>query len=393
MDSVVIVSAARTPIGKLGGVLKELSAWELGAMAIQAVLQRAGIEADEVDEVIMGNVLQAGQGMNTARRAAVKSGISCRTPAYVVNKVCASGLKAVILGTQSLLLGDAEIIVAGGMESMSNAPYLLERARWGYRMGHDRFLDSMILDGLWCSLTDRHMGTIAENLAERFHISRDEQDAFSARSYEKATSARKEGKFRNEITPVNVGTKGEKAIIVDTDETTERKPSLPVLKKLPPAFVTGGTVTAGNSSSINDGAAAVILMKESAARQRGFRSCVRIEGYASVADDPDLMGLTPIAAMTKTLNIAGLSREQIDLFEIHETFAVSSILVNRELGVEEDKCNIHGGAIALGHPIGASGARILTTLVHALQNSGRVTGLSSICLGGGQAVAVAVRRI
>ena len=390
MVNVVIAAAARTPIGKFGGTLRDLEAWELGAVAIREAVKRAGTEGGEVDEVIMGNVLQAGQGMNPARQAAIGAGIPRDRPSVTVNKVCASGLKAVIMGAQAVRLGDADVVVTGGMESMSNAPYLVSRARWGYRKGHGRFLDSMILDGLWCSLTDLHMGMIAEKLASRFGISRRDQDCFALESFKKSFRAHREGKFREEIVGVEVpGGKGR----VEEDETPGRTPSMRLLEKLPAAFAEGGTVTAGNASGINDGAAALLLAGEFTASKMGLGVLARIEGYASAAGDPALMGLLPVPAMRKALHRSGLGLEDVDLFEIHETFAASSILVNRELGIDGQRLNIRGGAIALGHPIGASGARILVTLIHSLVDRGKETGLASICLGGGQALAMVIRRI
>jgi acetyl-CoA C-acetyltransferase len=392
MEQVVIAAAARTPIGKFGGGLRELEAWQLGSAVTREVVKRARINADDVDEVIFGNVLQAGQGMNPARQASVEAGVPFETPSMTINKVCASGLKAIILGVQAIQLGDADIVVAGGMESMSNAPYLVDRARWGYRTGHGSFTDSMILDGLWCSLTDMHMGVIAENLATRFGISREEQDSFALKSFQKAREAVENGKFKTEIVPVVLTHGRKRSMRIVQDETVGKDTSMKLLAKLPPAFCEKGTITAGNASGINDGAAGVLLVGEGVAQRMRLPVLARIEGYASAAGDPELMGLTPVSAINKALGRSGLTLAEIDLLEIHETFAVSSILVNRKLHINEEKLNTRGG-IALGHPIGASGARILVTLIYALRDEELDTGVASICLGGGQAAAMVVRRI
>jgi len=375
MDKVVISSAVRTPIGSFGGALKDVSPIDLGAVVIKEVLKRSEIQPQEVDEVIMGNILQAGLGQNPARQAAVKAGIPFNIPSYTVNKVCASGLKSVMLAVQAIKCQDAEIIVAGGMESMSQAPFLLYKARWGYRMGDDKVVDSMIHDGIWCALEKVHMGLTAENIAERYGISREEQDAFAAGSQQKAEQAIKEGKFKEEIIPVLVPLRKGEPIIFDTDEFPRFGTTVEKLSRLKPAFKEEGTVTAGNASGINDGASAVVIMTEEIARRKG------ITPLASVVSP----------AVKKALSKANLKIEDIDIFEFNEAFAVQSIQVLKELRIGSAKVNLKGGAIALGHPIGASGARILTTLLYAMKQEGAQLGLAALCVGGGQGAAIIVK--
>lgn len=391
MREVVIVSAVRTPIGSFGGAFKSVSAVDLGVVVVKEALRRAGVETKQVDELIFGNVLQAGLGQNVARQVAIHSGIPQETPAFTVNKVCGSGLKSVALGAQAIMAGDAEIIVAGGTESMSQAPYILRDARWGQRMGDGKLVDSMINDGLWDAFGDTHMGITAENIAEQFKISREEQDAFAARSQQLAVAAIEAGHFKDEIVPVEVkGRRGE-VTIVDTDEFPRAGTTAESLSKLRPAFKKDGTVTAGNASGINDGACALVLMSREKAKSLGITPLVSIVSYASAGVDPSIMGTGPIPASKKALERAGLQVSDIDLAEGNEAFASQAISVVRGLGLDPEKTNITGGAIALGHPIGASGARILTTLIYLLRNRKKRTGLATLCIGGGMGIAMVVR--
>jgi len=392
MGKAVISSAVRTPIGSFGGTLGEVSPIDLGAIVIKEALKRSGIQPHEVDEVIMGNILQAGLGQNPARQAAIKAGIPFNVPSYTVNKVCASGLKSVMLAIQAIKCQDADIIVAGGMESMSQAPFLLYKARWGYRMGDAQVVDSMIHDGIWCALEKVHMGLTAENIAERYGISREEQDAFAAGSQQKAEQAIKGERFKEEIIPVLVPQKKSEPIIFDTDEFPRFGTTVEKLSRLKPAFKKGGTVTAGNASGINDGASAVIVMTEEIARRRGITPSASVVSYATVALEPGIMGLGPIPAVKKALSKANLKIEDIDIFELNEAFAVQSIQVLRELKIAPTKVNLKGGAIAMGHPIGATGARILTTLLYAMKEKGARLGLAGMCVGGGQGAAIIVER-
>lgn len=392
MGKVVITSAVRTPIGSFGGALKNVSPIDLGAIVIKEALNRSGIQPQEVDEVIMGNILQGGLGQNPARQAAVKAGIPFNVPSHTVNKVCASGLKSVMLAVQAIKCQDAEMIVAGGMESMSQAPFLLYKARWGYRMGDAKVVDSMIHDGIWCALEKVHMGLTAENIAERYSISRGEQDDFAAGSQQKAEQAIKEGKFKEEIILVPVPQRKGEPIIFDTDEFPRFGITVEKLSRLKPAFKEGGTVTAGNASGINDGAAAVVIMNEDLAKNRGLTPLASVVSYAVAALEPGIMGLGPIPAVRKALSKANLKIEDIDIFELNEAFAVQSIQVLRELKIDPSKVNLKGGAIALGHPIGASGARILTTLLYAMKEKGVRRGLAGLCVGGGQGAAIIVER-
>lgn len=389
MEEVVIVSAVRTPIGSFGGSLKEIPAHRLGSIAISEAVKRAQISPSDVQEVIMGNVLQAGQGQNPARQAAMGAGIPQETPSFTVNKVCASGLKAVILAAQAIALGDARVVVAGGMENMSMTPYAVPKARWGERMGNDQFLDLMIHDGLWEIFHGYHMGVTAENVAKRYNISRQEQDRFGLASQEKARAAIQEGRFKEEIVPVEIPQKKGAPLVFDTDEHP-RETSMEKLAALKPAFIPDGTVTAGNASGINDSAAALVLMSAQEARARGIKPLARIRSYASAGVDPAYMGTGPIPATRKALEKAGLGVKDLDLVELNEAFASQSLACIKELGLEMGKVNPNGGAIALGHPIGASGARILVTLLYEMKRRQARLGLATLCIGGGQGCALVV---
>ena len=392
MREVVIVSAVRTPIGSFNGGLAEVSAVELGALVIAEAVKRAGIDANQVDEVFMGNVLQSGLGQNPARQAAMKAGLPIEVPALTVNKVCGSGLRCVTLAAQSIAAGDNEIVVAGGMENMTQSPYLLDKARWGYRMGNGKVVDSMVTDGLWCAFNDYHMGITAENVAEKFNVSREEQDAFSLNSQKKAVAAIEKGFFKDEILPVVVkGKKGD--VVFDTDEFPKANASAEGLAKLRGAFKKDGTVTAGNASGINDGAAAFIVMSADKAKELGIKPLAKISGYASAGVDPSIMGIGPIPASRKALERANLTVADLGLVEANEAFAAQAIVVGRELQIDPAKLNISGGAVALGHPIGASGARILVTLLYGLKREGKKYGLATLCIGGGQGVAAVVENI
>lgn len=393
MKEVVIVSAVRTAIGSFNGGLASLAAPQLGSIVIKAALERAGVPAETVDEVIMGNVLQAGLGQNPARQAALTAGLPAATPAFTINKVCGSGLKTVNLAAQAIIAGDAETVVAGGMESMTNAPYLLgNKARWGYRMGNAQLVDSMIKDGLWCAVNDYHMGVTAENVAAQYGISREEQDRMAYESQQKAAAAIANGDFKQEIVSVVIkGKKGDS--IFDTDEFVRPQTTLAALAGLKPAFKQDGTVTAGNASGINDGAAALLVMAAEKAQKLHLQPLARIVSYGSGGVDPAVMGLGPVPATRKTLAKAGLTIADLDLIEGNEAFAAQFLAVGRELDFPREKVNIHGGAIALGHPIGASGARILVTLLHAMQARGARRGLATLCIGGGQGVATIVERL
>lgn len=392
MKEVVIAAATRTAVGSFNGSLAPFSAVELGAIVIKEALRRAGI-GEAVDEVIMGNVLQAGLGQNPARQAWIKAGLSVDVPALTINKVCGSGLKAVNMAAQSILAGDAEVVVAGGMESMSNAPYVLDgKARWGMRMGNSALTDVMIKDGLWCAFDDYHMGITAENVAERYGISRSEQDRIAAESQAKALKAIESGAFTKEIVPVTIKTKkGE--VVFSTDEHPKKDTTVEKLASLKAAFKSDGTVTAGNASGINDGAAALVIMSGEKARQLGAPVLARIRSYAAAGVDPSIMGVGPVPAVRQALKKAGLTIDDIDIFEANEAFAAQFLAVGNELKLPAEKVNVHGGAIALGHPIGASGARILVTLLHAMEQRQAKLGLATLCIGGGQGVATIVERI
>jgi len=393
MSTVVIASAVRTPIGSFGGAFKDVSAIELGSHVIREALAAAGVAASEVDEVLMGNILQAGLGQGPARQAALKAGIAAEVPATTINKLCGSGLKAITLGVQAIRLGDADMIVAGGMESMTNAPYVVPGARWGTRMGAAQLLDTMIHDGLECAVNHYHMGVTAENVAERYGITREEQDAFSLESQQKAVAAIQAGRFADEIVPFSIPQRKGDPKKVDTDEYPRADASAESLAKLRPAFKKdGGTVTAGNASGINDGGAAVVLMSEEKAQKLGVKPLAKVKAYASAGVDPAVMGLGPVPAIRKILAQTGMTIDQMDLIELNEAFAAQSLGVARELKPPVDRVNVNGGAIALGHPVGASGARIVATLLHELKRRDGKYGLASLCIGGGMGIGMLVER-
>jgi len=400
-DRVAIVSAVRTAIGSFGGILKDVDATHLGSVVIREALHQCGIEGSQVDEVIMGNVYQAGTGPNPARIAAVKAGIPYRIPSMTINKVCGSGLKAIALAAQAIWSGSAQIIVAGGMESMSSAPYLVSNARWGARMGHGRFVDSMIQDGLWDSFYDCHMGMTAENLAEQYGISRVEQDSFALQSQQRYKAAFEAGKFKPEIVPVSVPQKKGEPVLFDQDEHPRPNVTLERLAELKPAFKEDGTVTAGNASGINDGAAALVVMSEEAALKFGQNPIAYIRGFATVGVDPKIMGIGPAYAIRKLLSQTGTTLDEIELIEVNEAFAAQSLAVGKELDWDKDRVNVNGGAIALGHPLGASGARIAVTLLHEMQRREvvrskaihrRQLGIAALCIGGGMGIAMLFER-
>lgn len=393
MREVVIVKALRTAIGSFGGTLKDLSAADLAAVVIRRILEETGLPPQEIDEVILGNVLQAAAGQNPARQASIKAGIPEGVPSFTVNKVCGSGLKAVGLAAQAIRVGDGHAYIVGGMESMSTAPYASAKARWGARMGHEQLVDTMIKDGLWCAFTDTHMGITAENIAERWQISRAEQDEFAAASQQKCQAAQAEGRFQAEIVPVIIPQRRGDPISFDRDEYPREGVTAESLARLRPAFKQDGTVTAGNASGINDGAAALLVMSREKAESLGLKPMARVLSYASSALEPAIMGMGPVEATRKALSRCGLDVEDLDLVEANEAFAVQSIAVMRELGLDPAKVNVNGGAIALGHPIGASGARILVTLLHAMEQRDAKKGLATLCIGGGQGYAVVVERL
>ncbi len=389
--SAYILSATRTAVGTFGGALKPLNAVQLGALAITQALVRAEVAAEQVGEVVLGNVLQAGSGQNVARLATLKAGLSYATPAHTPNQVCGSGLKAISLGAQTIAMGDADLVVAGGTESMSNAPYLLPAARWGARMGDAKLIDSMIQDGLWCGHGDTHMGITAENIAAKHAITREAQDAFALASQLKASAAQAAGAFDREVFAVTLaGKKGDR--LFNRDEYVKADATADGLAKLRPAFKKEGTVTAGNASGINDGAAALVLASEAAAKAR--KPIARILGFAQAGVDPATMGLGPVPAIQKLLAKTGVKLQDIDRFELNEAFAAQSLGVLAELPeIDPGRVNVRGGAIAIGHPIGASGARILVTLLHILQDEDKKLGLAALCVGGGQGVAMLVERL
>ncbi|MEW4218908.1 acetyl-CoA C-acetyltransferase [Rossellomorea marisflavi] len=389
-NEVVIVSAVRTAIGTFNGSLKGVSAPDLGAIVIKEALNKAGVNPDQVDEVIMGNVLQAGLGQNPARQASIKAGLPETVPAMTINKVCGSGLKTVHLATQAILAGDADIVVAGGMENMSMAPYLLKGARDGYKMGDQKVVDSMISDGLWCAFNDYHMGVTAENLCDRYGLTREEQDEFAAWSQQKAVSAIEEGRFDDEIVPVEIPQRKGEAVVFRQDEFPRKGSTAEGLSKLRPAFKKEGTVTAGNASGINDGAAAVVVMSKKKADELGISPLVVIKGNASAGVDPSVMGIGPVSAVKKVMEKTGMSLEDMGLVEANEAFAAQSLAVDKELHFDKERLNVNGGAIALGHPIGASGTRILVTLIHEMKKRNVTHGLATLCIGGGQGVATIV---
>jgi acetyl-CoA C-acetyltransferase len=389
----VILSGCRTPIGTFGGAFKDVSAVELGTVAVREALARAGVPGDRVDEVVLGCVLQAGIGMNPARQVAIKAGLPESTPAVTVNKVCGSGLKAVIMAAQAVKCGDSEVVVAGGAESMTRAPYLLPGARWGERLGHGRVLDHMIHEGLTDAFHDIHMGVTAENLVERYGLTRADQDAFAAESQARAVAAIAAGAFKDEIVPVALPARKGETKTVDTDEHPRAGTTVESLGKLKAAFKDGGSVTAGNASGLNDGAAALVIASAGAAEAEGVKPIGRIVAYASAAVDPRVMGIGPVPAVRKALARAGMRTDAIDLFELNEAFAAQSLAVLRDLALDPAKVNVNGGAIALGHPIGASGARVLVTLLYALRARSLRYGVAALCIGGGQGIALVVERL
>jgi acetyl-CoA C-acetyltransferase len=389
----VILSACRTPIGSFGGAFRDVSAVDLAATVVREAIARARVAPADVGDVILGCVLQAGAGMNVARQAALKAGLPIEVPGETVNRVCGSGLQAVVHAVEAIRVGYVDTIVAGGTESMSNAPFLLKGARWGYRMGHADAIDSMLAEGLTCAINACHMGITAEAVAGRYDISRADQDGFSAESQRRAAEAIQAGRFKAEIVPVSVPQKKGEPVRVETDEYPRAGTTAETLAGLRPAFKKDGSVTAGNASGINDGAAAVVVTMAGKAREAGISPLAEIVSYASTGVDPALMGIGPIPAVRKTLERAGLTIGDIDLFELNEAFAAQSLAVIRELGVDVARVNVNGGAIALGHPIGASGARVLVTLFHALHDRQLRYGLAALCLGGGEAVAMIIERV
>ncbi len=393
MRRAAILSAVRTPGGKFGGALLPLQAWELGALVVREALRRSGLDPRSIGEVVMGNGWQAGVGPNVARIAAVKGGLPEEVHAFTVNVRCGSGLKAVCLAADSIALGRTRAALAGGTESTSNVPYLLPRARWGYRMGHGEVLDALHKDGFLCPMAGMLMGETAEILAQEMGITREEQDSFALESHRKAVRATDEGAFKEEIVPVEIPSSGRNGFVLEADEIPRRDASLEALSKLPPVFKKGGTVTAGTSSALCDGASALVLVDEEWAVSEGFKPLARILSHHSVGVAPDHMGLGPVPAVRGALEMAGLSLEDVDLIEVNEAFAAQVIAVERSLNIPREKLNVHGGAIALGHPIGATGARILTTLVHALRRYDRTFGLASLCVGGGQGIAMVIERL
>ena len=389
----VIVSACRTPIGAFGGAFKDLTAVDLGAVVIREAIARAGVEPADVGDVVMGCVLQAGAGMNVARQAALRAGLPVEVPGETVNRVCGSGLQAVVHAVEAIRIGYVDTMVAGGTESMSNAPYLLKGARWGYRLGNAEAIDSMLLEGLTCAMGGCHMGITAEEIATRYKVSRADQDAFAAQSQERAVRAIADGRFKEEIVGVPVPQKKGDPLIVETDEYPRAGTTAEKLAALKPAFKKDGSVTAGNASGINDGAAALVVATGAKAQALGRKPLARILSYVSTGVDPMIMGMGPVPAVRKVLERAGLKLSDVDLFELNEAFAVQSVAVARELGIDPARVNVHGGAIALGHPIGASGARVLTTLVYALRARKKKYGVASLCIGGGMGIAMAVQNL
>lgn len=392
MKQPVIISAARTPIGKFQGALRPFASPELGAFVVRAAVERAGLDPAQIDEAIMGCVLQAGLGQNPARQAALKAGLPDKVAALTVNKVCGSGLKAVMLAAQSIALGDNDIIVAGGMESMSNAPYLLPKARDGYRLGHNEVVDAMIQDGLWCAFDNWHMGETGEVTAEKYDVTRAAQDEYAVGSHRKALTAIAEGRFRDEIIPLEIPQRKGAPVVFDTDEGPRADTTLEMLARLKPAFRAHGTVTAGNASQINDGAAAVIVTSVEKARQLGRGPFARIVAQATSGVEPKMVMMAPVTAVRKVAEKAGWKLSEVDLFELNEAFSSQSVALISELALDPARVNVNGGAVALGHPIGASGARVLITLLYEMKRREAQRGIVSLCLGGGNAVAVAIER-
>jgi acetyl-CoA C-acetyltransferase len=393
-DDVVIISGCRTAVGKFQGSLADLSAPQLGAVVVREAVKRAGLTSDQVDECIMGNVLPAGLGQNPARQAAIFGGLSPATGAMTINKVCGSGLKAVALAAQAVQTGNSSIVVAGGMESMTNAPYLLPQARKGYRLGNGQVIDSMVHDGLWDTYNDYHMGITGENVAEKYGITREEQDEFAVHSHRKAVSAMKECRFKSQIVPVEIPAKkkGEAPVLFEKDESPREDTTIEVLRSLKPAFKKDGTVTAGNAPGVNDGAAAVVVTSAQRAKQLGAQPMVRIVAQATSGVEPKWVMMAPVDAVRKIWEKTGWRNDDVDLYELNEAFSVQALGVMRELGLDADKVNVNGGAVAIGHPIGASGARVLVTLIYELTRRNAKRGIAALCLGGGNAVAMAVER-
>ena len=392
MTDIVIVAAARTAVGKFGGALAKTPASELGAVVIKDLLRRTGLSGDQISEVILGQVLTAGCGQNPARQAVIKAGLPHGVPAMTINKVCGSGLKAVMLGAQAIRDGDAEIVIAGGQESMSSSPHVLPNSRDGQRMGNWQMVDTMINDGLWDVYNQYHMGITAENVAKQYGITREEQDALALASQQKAAAAQDAGKFKDEIVPVVIPQKKGDPLVVDTDEYLNRKSTAEALAGLRPAFDKAGSVTAGNASGINDGAAAVVLMTAEKAQQLGLKVLGRLKSYASAGLDPAYMGMGPVPASRRALERAGWQASELDLLEINEAFAAQACAVHKEMGWDTSKVNVNGGAIAIGHPIGASGCRILVTLLHEIERRDAKKGIASLCIGGGMGVALTIER-
>jgi len=388
----VIISAVRTPVGKFQGSLKAFKATDLGAIVVRESVKRAGVEPADVDEVIMGCVIQAGLGQAPARQAALRGGLPPAVSAVTINKVCGSGLKAVMMAAQGIQLGDTEIVVAGGMESMSNAPYLLPKAREGYRLGNGELVDSMINDGLWCSFDNQHMGCTGEVVADRFTVSRAEQDAYALKSHQKAAAAITAGKFKDEIIPVEIRQKKGPATIFDTDETVREDTSLDALGRLKPAFKEGGTVTAGNAPGVNDGASALVVTSLDRARSLGIEPMARIVAQATSGTEPELVMMAPVEAMRRVLKKAGWTFADVDLIELNEAFAVQAVAIIKELKLDTKRVNVNGGAVALGHAIGQSGSRLLTTMLYEMKRCDARRGVIALCLGGGSAVALALER-
>jgi len=392
MNEAVIISAVRTPVGKFLGSLKGFSATDLGAIVVREAVRRAAVGPEDVDEVIMGCVVQAGLGQNPARQAALKGGLPPAVSAVTINKVCGSGLKAVMLAAQGVQLGDTEIVVAGGMESMSNAPYLIPKAREGYRLGNGELVDAMIQDGLWCAFNDYHMGCTGEVVAERFNVSRAEQDEYALNSHRKAIAAMQAGKFQDEIVPVEIPQKKGQSVTFAVDETAREDTSMEALAKLKPAFKEGGTVTAGNAPGVNDGASALVVTSLERARALNAEPMARIVAQATSGTEPELVMMAPVEAIQKVLRKAGWALSEVDLIELNEAFSVQAVAIIRELQLDPAKVNVNGGAVALGHAIGQSGSRLLTTMLYEMRRRNARRGLVSLCLGGGNAVAMAIER-
>ena len=392
MREVVIASAVRTAVGSYGGTLKDVSAVDLGSIVIKEAVNRAGIKPEQVQEVYMGCILQAGAGQNVARQASVNAGIPVEVPAITINMLCGSGLRTVSMAAQTIIAGDNDIVIAGGTENMSQAPYLLPKARWGVRMGHDKIIDSMILDALTDAFNQYHMGVTAENLADKYNISREEQDEFAAASQNKAEKAIAEGKFKDEIVPVEIPQRKGDPILFDQDEFPKAGITSEKLAKLKPAFKKDGSVTAANSSGINDGAAAFVVMSKEKAEELGVKPLATIVSYGNAGVDPSIMGIGPVGATKKALEKAGFSIDDMDLIEANEAFAAQALAVGKDLKWNAEKVNVNGGAIAIGHPVGASGARILVTLLHEMEKQNAQNGLATLCIGGGMGTALVVKR-